>query len=285
VDGYKAMQLAANGGKLGEDALKRFEQVADRFKAIKNAGKVLKTIGGAAGIIVDALTLFDDLEKHDWSGAAADAVQLGVDTAALVAPDSVIAGAAAPITGALITLQALHAAITSGAAIIRDCKIETVRQAGLSFVDALNTVWTGSGEDYVADCMILTDIGKQEMHDFAQKQAMAEGQRVYEGIRIVAQQLLPSDPPTVGNFPDVLMSLGGPTLEALNIPQAPKDSILGLVTQLTTIFQGANEMTKYVNATYNHDDKTASKADDPKGNGDGARSDAPSNATSAAPLQ
>ena len=275
TEGLRAAKLAKLGGKAAAGAVKEdldhLESLGTKFKSIKALGKTISTVANVASAVADSVAMFSALRKGDYAEAASHAVEAAADLAPLALGDT-MADAAGPLAAGVTVMKAEIAAFSMAADIIRNCKRGMVRDAASAFVDGATKIANEWGENFVADCALLTDESKAPLHAEAMKQATVEAQQVLQGFTALYSQMTAiQDPMSIGETMDVVQSLGPEAIAALSQPWAGEANILILADNVKAVFHGTNLMAKYVSVQYAPDGDKKKDGDGEKKADDGEK--------------
>jgi hypothetical protein len=242
VEARKAILLSRNASK---KAIEELEQVAGKFQKL---AKVAKTIGKAASyaaVIADGIKMVTALRDGDYAEALKAGKDLAIDAAPLLLGEEV----AGPLSVTVVVIQAELEAFHLAAEFIRWCKDEMVREAAEDFVKQCDIIAKGGAYDLVAECQILLDYDKASLHDRTMRSATRHAAYVSKGIQALSSHLGDSKH-SIGGYPGVVRSLGRAALAAMGVVFDENDGVLLVAQQIADVFHGANQMARYVKATY-----------------------------------
>jgi hypothetical protein len=245
IQARKALVLAKGVTKATKEAAEKLETLAVKFEGLAKAGKTLGQLATAATIIADGFKLVTALKDGDFSEAGGALADLAVDVVPLVAGEAAGVALAGIIGLAKIEMAAIHMA----AEFIRYCKDETVRQAAESFIKDCNKV-AKIARLLVADCEVMISASNAAVQEIAAKKADKEAAVVSQAIRQLSSHVTSNSKQAIGGHPGVVAALGGPANVAMTVTFGPEDGALLVAQQIADVFHGANQMAKYVKATY-----------------------------------
>ena len=242
-------RLAASEGN--EALLREIEESAEQWKWLGETAESLGTVASVISLIGDGISMVDSIREGDWGEAAVQAADMAVDAAPLVLGAEV----AAPLAGAVILVKAEMQAIHDGAAFIRYCKDEQVREATENYVKGLIDHVHPWAARLAADVEVMLDPTQPGSVQRAAMEKVKEDSRyTWQGVEYVAGTYLEPLARLAGG---VYASMGADAYqvfgeEELSMPAETKDGVNALVVleKVTKIFHGANLMAKYVHEHY-----------------------------------
>lgn len=239
---FEARRAAAlaRGAK---EAAEQMEHAAHKFARMAKMAERIGKVGTALALIGDGVRLVAALIDGDIDAA----LTATLDTATDVAPLVFGADVAGPLAVAVVVVKAELEVWRSAAALIRYCHDQQVREAAEAFVRDCDKVLTGAALDLIADVEIMLDPTRASLQAIAQQQAVREGKRVAEGMRMLNEHVLATVPTAIGGHPSVVHALGPAANAALMTP-FPDPPLAAL--QIQEVFKGANAMVAYVKDRY-----------------------------------
>src|SRR3954451_1748515 len=225
----RAAALARGAKEVAE----QMEHAAHKFARLAKMAETIGKVGTALSLIGDGVRLVAALLDGDVDAALGATLDLSTDAAPLVFGADV----AGPLAVGIVVVKAELEVWRSAAAFIRYCKDEQVREAAAAFVQDCDKVLTGAALDLIADVEIMLDPTRASLQVIAQQQAVREGKRVADGMRMLNEHLLATVPTALGGHPSVVHAIGPAANAALMTP-FPDPPLAAL--QIKDVFKGAN---------------------------------------------